>query len=98
MNEKELFIIMGFIKSSQHRLMTLKAIENSIKTPAEIGREINIRTTQVSAALIQLKKKGFVVCLNEESHKGRLYTTSDFGKEMLNEYNRLFNSPPQKKP
>lgn len=92
MDNKELFIIMGFIKSSNHRLMTLKAIENSIKTPAEIGREIDLRTTQVSSALIELKKKKLVVCLNEDARKGRLYTSSELGKEILKEYDTLFNS------
>lgn len=90
MNEKELFIMMGFLKSSKHRLMTLRAIDDSIKTPTEISHEINIRTIQASDALIKLKKKNLVVCLNEDCRKGRLYTATDLGKEMLEEYDNLF--------
>lgn len=91
MNTKELFLMIGFLKSSIHRLMALRTIENAIKTPAEIGKEIDIRTTQASDALISLKHKGLVVCLNEEAHKGRLYTTTDLGKELLKEYDRLID-------
>lgn len=94
MNEKEIFTMIGFIKSSRHRLLSIKAIENSIKTPTEIGKEIGIRTTQASGALIELKKRDLVVCLNEESHKGRLYTASELGKEMLAQYDSIFDSTP----
>lgn len=92
MNEKELFTFLGFIKSSNHRLMALRAIEDSIKTPTEIGKETGIRTTKASDALISLKSKNLVVCLNEEAHKGRLYTATDLGKEILKEYDRRINS------
>ena len=91
MNNKELFLMIGFLKSSNHRLKALRAIEDAIKTPTEIGKEIGIRTTQTSDALINLKQKKLVVCLNEEAHKGRLYTATDLGREILKEYDRHIN-------
>ncbi len=92
MDKKELFIMLGFIKSSKRRLMVLRAIENSIKTPTEIGKEIGDRTIQTSNALNALKEKKLVYCLNEDATKGRLYTTTQFGKEIMKEYDRYVNS------
>lgn len=91
MSSKELFLTIGFLKSSNHRLKVLRAIEDSIKTPTEIGTEIGIRTTQVSDALISLKQKELVVCLNEEAHKGRLYTATDLGRKIIMEYDLHIN-------
>ena len=51
--------------------------------PSEIANEININTSQVSAALSDLKKKDLVICVNEEVRKGRLYKCTDLGKEIL---------------
>lgn len=92
MDEKELFIMLGFIKSSKRRLLVLRAIENSIKTPSEIGKEIDARTTQASDALISLKEKKLAYCLNEDATKGRLYTATQLGKEIMKEYDRYVNS------
>ncbi len=98
MNNKELFLMMGFFKSSKVRLHILKAIENSIKTPSEISRELDIHSRKTSDALTDLKKKKLVVCLNEEARKGRLYTSSELGKEILREYEKIFNSEQPKRP
>lgn len=89
MNDKELYSIIGFIKISPIRETTIKSIENSIKMPSEISRETGYRTTQISGALIDLKEKNLVVCLNKNAHKGRLYTTTDYGKEIMRHYKNL---------
>ena len=64
-------------------------LENKIKMPSEIARETGYRTTQISAALIKMKEKNLVVCLNKNARKGRLYTTTDYGKEILRHYKNL---------
>ena len=51
--------------------------------PSEIANDINIKTSQVSAALSDLKKKELVICVNEEVRKGRLYKCTDLGKEII---------------
>ena len=83
MDEKELFAILGFVKVSQYRVNTLKTIGNTLKIPSEIAKENNYRTSQVSAALIDLKKKNLVYCVNEESRKGRLYKCTSLGLKIL---------------
>ncbi|WP_405269488.1 MarR family transcriptional regulator [Methanobrevibacter sp.] len=83
MDEKELFEILGYIKISPYRTNTLKSIGNELKMPSEIAKENNIKTSQVSAALSDLKEKGLVICVNEEVRKGRLYKCTDLGLEIL---------------
>ncbi len=83
MDEKELFEILGYIKISPYRTKTLKSIGSELKMPSEIAKENNIKTSQVSSALSDLKEKDLVICVNEEVRKGRLYRCTDLGKEIL---------------
>lgn len=82
-NDEEIFSLLGFVKSSISRKKTMKALGDNLKTPTELGKDTDMRTTQVSNALGQLKKKNLVVCLNEQDYKGRIYTCTDLGKEVL---------------
>ncbi|WP_407454003.1 transcriptional regulator, partial [Methanobrevibacter sp.] len=81
MDEKELFEILGYVKVSPYRTKTLKSIGDELKIPSEIASDINVKTSQVSSALSDLKKKDLVICVNEEVRKGRLYKCTDLGKE-----------------
>lgn len=83
MNEKDLFYLIGFVKVSQLRTKTLKALDGSVKIPSEISRETDVRTSQVSGALAQLKMKNLVICINEEANKGRLYKCTPLGLEVV---------------
>ena len=83
MDEKELYSILGFVKVSKYRTTTVKTIGHSYMMPSEIARETDFKTSQVSSALIDLKKKNLVVCLNEEAKKGRLYRCTELGLELL---------------
>ena len=83
MNEKELYSILGYVKVSKYRTLTLKTIGHAYKMPTEIARETEFKTSQVSTALIDLKKKNLVVCLNEDAKKGRLYRCTELGHEIL---------------
>ena len=83
MDEKELFEILGYVKISPYRTKTLKSIGYELKMPSEIASDIDVKTSQVSSALSDLKKKGLVVCVNEEVRKGRLYKCTDLGKEII---------------
>ena len=83
MNNSEIYALLGYIKVSPYRTNTLKAINDSVKMPSEIAKELNIKTSQVSAALSDLKKKNLVICVNEEVRKGRLYKCTPLGLELL---------------
>ena len=83
MDNTELYLILGFVKISPYRTNTLKSIGHDLKIPSEIAKEIGIPTSQVSASLSDLKKKGLVICINEELRKGRLYKCTPLGLEIL---------------
>lgn len=83
LNEDEIWAIIGFIKVSQTRYQTLKALENEYLMPTEIAKRTNIRTTQISNALHDLKEKNLVVCRNEEARKGRIYQHTELGSKIL---------------
>lgn len=85
MGKSEFYETMGYVKISPYRTNTLKAIGQDIKMPSEIAKELNIKTSQVSSALSDLKKKNLVVCINEEVRKGRLYKCTTLGLELLSE-------------
>ena len=84
MDEKILYELLGYVKISSYRTDTLKSIGRDIKMPSEISRDIDIETSQVSAALSDLKKHDLVVCINENVRKGRLYKCTPLGLELLN--------------
>ncbi len=81
--EAEKWDLIGFVKISPHRRQTLKALEKDYLMPSEIARLTGIRTTQASSALIDLKSKELVVCMNESAHKGRIYKITELGEDIL---------------
>ena len=83
MDEKGIFEILGYVKISPYRTNTLKSIGYELKMPSEIAKENDIKTSQVSSALSDLKEKSLVICVNEEVRKGRLYKCTDLGLEIL---------------
>ena len=83
MDEIKLYEILGYIKVSPNRTNTLKSIGSELKIPSEIARDTDVRTSQVSAALKDLKKQGLVICVNEEVRKGRLYKCTDLGLRII---------------
>ena len=83
MDENRLYEILGYVKVSYNRTKTLMSIGTDLKMPSEIARDIDIRTSQVSSSLSDLKKQGLVICINEEVRKGRLYKCTDLGLEII---------------
>lgn len=83
MDERKLFELLGYVKVSINRTKTMKTIGTDLKMPSEIAREADIRTSQASGSLADLKKQGLVVCVNEEVRKGRLYKCTDIGLEII---------------
>lgn len=83
MENTEIMKVLGFVKISPYRTNTLKSIGDELKMPSEIANEINIKTSQVSAALTDLKSKNLVICVNEEVRKGRLYKCTPSGLKII---------------
>lgn len=86
--EPNFWSLIGYIKVSPARLNCIKCIASEYKMPTEIAKESNMRITQISNALHDLKLKGIVFCLNEDNIKGRLYQNTELGLKLLQELNK----------
>ena len=62
----------GFIRAGKHRQSILGLLKEP-KTPTEIAQKLDVSTAQVSRTLRELIEKKYIVCLNSNAKKGRLY-------------------------
>lgn len=81
--EKETVNCIAYVKASKYRKDILLNIDDDLKLPSEISKEVNIRINHVSKTLKQLKEANLVECVNEEAKKGRLYQTTEKGKGII---------------
>ena len=88
LNNDEIWALIGFIKVSQTRYNTLKALETDFLMPSEISRRTDIRTSQVSNALQEMKARGLVECKNENARKGRIYQITENGLMLLDKLDK----------
>ena len=75
--------LLGYIFSSKHRLKVLRIFEKDVMMPNEIAKKTCIRINHVSNILKQLMENGFIRCENPSAKKGRLYTITDKGRQIL---------------
>ncbi|WP_298522492.1 winged helix-turn-helix domain-containing protein [uncultured Methanobrevibacter sp.] len=83
-NDEETWNLIGFVKISPYRYQVMKALEDDYLMPSEIARITGMKASQASNALMNLKGKGLVECLNESANKGRLYQNTELGIRILN--------------
>ena len=83
----ELLKLTSFVQISKYREKTLKSIGDEVKIPTNIAKDSGIRTNHISKVLSELKSKEMVECINEEARKGRLYSLTDTGKDVLDYIN-----------
>ncbi len=80
MDQQEIIVLAGWVKASSYRNRVMINLGNKVKTPSSIARDAQIKMNHVSVVLKALKEKGLIICLNEDSKKGRLYQMTDLGK------------------
>jgi len=83
MNDEENMKAVAYVGISKIRSNILNSIGNDLKYPSQISRELNIRIQHVSTALKELKEKKLVECINEDVKVGRLYRTTQKGKQVI---------------
>jgi len=81
--EKRMVSAISLYRSSKYRRKILSCMQGSTMTPSEISKSVNIRLNHVSMMLTNLKEADLVVCLNEESKRGRLYELTELGKKVV---------------
>lgn len=71
----------GFIVSSQYRVMTMAALADYPQTPSQIANENDVDNPHISRALSTLSDEGYVELLvSDDRKKGRLYGLTETGK------------------
>jgi len=72
-----------FVKSSKNKKAILKALLAAPMTPAELAKKLNNHRSTISQNLIELRKRGLVVCLTPKNKNYRLYRITKKGSELL---------------
>lgn len=80
---KEMIDLLSYVKTSQHRKNVLLGIGDEILLSSEISKKTKISPAHTSRALRGLQDNNLVQCLNEEKTRGRLFVTTDIGKEII---------------
>lgn len=83
MDQQDIIVLAGWVKASSYRNRVMINLGNKTKTPSSIARDSQIKMNHVSMVLKALKEKKLIVCLNEDSKKGRLYQMTDLGKQVV---------------
>jgi len=78
---EDIYKDISFLKAGKYRIKVILDINDKIKTPKDISKSAEIPMRETSRALGELKKRNFVVVLDENAKKGRLYKLTDKGKE-----------------
>ena len=73
----------AYVLASEHRKNIILYLDDEMHTPKQIGDAINVRTNHISNLLAQLRKKELVYCATPNIRKGKLYSITDDGKEVL---------------
>lgn len=79
--------LIGKIKSSEWRLRVLKILNESMKLPSELSKEANISTSHISEVLGNLEEMRLIECKNPSLRKGKIYSITKLGKEILSGIN-----------
>jgi DNA-binding MarR family transcriptional regulator len=80
MDDEEL----GWVKASSYRQTILRKLHGGRKlTPKEIKDGTEYYLSHVSNTLSDLEERGLVECLTPDLRKGRLYTLTEKGEEIV---------------
>ena len=81
-NEK-FFEQVAYVLASKHRTNIVFSLEKGLLTPTQIGKEINLSPNHTSNLLKQLTDFEVVYCATPKIKKGKLYSLTESGLEVL---------------
>ncbi len=70
---------------SKKRIQILESIELNPLTPSQIAHKTGFYISHVSNILNLLERLGIVQCLTPEVSKGKLFISTDLGKNIINQ-------------
>lgn len=83
-NDEKILEKIAYVLASEHRKNIILYMDMELHTPKEIGDAINVRTNHISNLLAQLRKNNLVYCATPKIRKGKLYSLTDDGRQVLN--------------
>lgn len=79
--------LIGKIKSSEWRFKVLKILRENMKTPSELSKEASISSSHISEVIKDLGEMKLIECKNPILRKGKIYSITKLGKDILKELN-----------
>jgi DNA-binding MarR family transcriptional regulator len=73
----------GIVRASQHRQDILGILAHRSSTPKEMAEALKIHLSQVTRNLREMEKRGMIECMTPQLRKGRIYTITNKGREIL---------------
>ncbi len=77
-----------YIKKGKIRKLVLKDLENPI-TATEISKKYKKHRSSISRILLDLSKKGLVMCINPKDDRERHYKLTNKGKILVNQLKNI---------
>jgi len=78
-----------WLRVSKYRLRILLALEDKMKSPSELEKELNLKLSHVSRSLSQLSSKGYVVDKTPNLGRNKLYAITKRGKDALKKLKQI---------
>ena len=75
--------VLGRILASKYRFRTLTLLSNGMMTPSRMSKELGIQMSHVSKTIRELELLGLVECRTPELRKGKLYSLTESGRQIL---------------
>jgi len=75
--------LLGYIKASSNRQKILLTLSSKEMTPLEIAKATNLALSNVTKIIGDLRKKNLVKCKTPRLRKGRIYTLTEEGREIV---------------
>jgi DNA-binding transcriptional ArsR family regulator len=81
----------GYVLASKHRIEALRVLSRGETTPSQLASVLEKSRSTVSSLLRALSDKKVVECLNPSQRKGRLYSITDKGRDILQRAEKILS-------
>lgn len=78
----------SWIKASEYRENILLALEEKPRAPKELSEMTDYYLSHVSNVLSDLEDHGLAECITPDRRKGRLWTATEKGREIIEDLKR----------
>lgn len=78
----------SWVKASEYRENILLSLEKKPRTPKELSEMTDYYLSHVSNVLSDLEDHGLAECITPDRRKGRLWTATEDGQEIIEDLNR----------